>query len=171
MKIILIVLASLIVLIGVMVLIGAFLPRTHVATREITLRPDPANVYAVVRDFASARSWRAGLERVEMLENVDGQTRFREHSKDGVITYELVDDIPGERLTTRIVDRDLGYFGSWTYGFLPAESGTRLRITENGEVPNVLFRFVSRFVFGHTATMDAYLTALARKVGEDRAPN
>ena len=72
--------------------------------------------------------------------------------------------VANERLVTRIVDRDLGYFGSWTYEFLPTESGTRLRITKNGEVPNVLFRFMSRFIFGHTATMESYLKALGPKV-------
>ena len=95
---------------------------------------------------------------------------FRENSKNGLITYELIDDTPGEKLTTRIVDRDLGYFGTWTYEFLPSAEGTRLRITENGEVPNVLFRFMSRFVVGHTGTMDAYLVAVGRKFGEDVQP-
>ena len=63
--------------------------------------------------------------------------------------------MPGEKLVTRIVDRDRGYFGSWTYEFSPAVNGTLVRITEHGEVPNVVFRFMSRFVFGHTATIEA----------------
>jgi len=37
-------------------------------------------------------------------------------------------------------------------------------------VPNVLFRFMSRFVFGHTATMDTYLQALGRKFNEEVTP-
>ncbi len=52
----------------------------------------------------------------------------------------------------------------------PADNGTRMRITENGEVPNVLFRFMSGFVFGHTGTMDTYLKALGRKFGEEVTP-
>jgi hypothetical protein len=31
----------------------------------------------------------------------------------------------------------------------------------------VFFRFMSRYVFGHTATMDVYLKSLARHFGED----
>jgi len=105
-----------------------------------------------------------------MLPDVNGRVCFREDSANGLITYELLEDIPGARLVTRIVDQDLGYSGSWTYQFSGANGGTRVRITEDGEVPNVLFRFVSRFVFGHTATVDAYLKALGRKFGEDVAP-
>jgi hypothetical protein len=40
-------------------------------------------------------------------------------------------------------------------------------ITEDGEVSNALFRFMSRYVFGHTATLDAYLASLARRFGEN----
>ena len=38
--------------------------------------------------------------------------------------------------------------------------GSDLTITEDGEVYNVIFRFMSRFVFGHHATMDAFLKNL-----------
>jgi hypothetical protein len=39
-----------------------------------------------------------------------------------------------------------------------------------GEVSNALFRFMSRYIFGHTATLDAYLSSLARRFGEDMTP-
>ena len=170
MKIALIVVGALAGLVAIVLLIGVMLPSSHVASREITLRRTPGEVFAVVRDFASAPTWRTDLKAIEMLEAVEGRQRFRESSSNGLITYEVVEEIANEKLVTRIVDRDLGYFGSWTYEFLPAESGTRVRITENGEVPNVLFRFMSRFVFGHTATMEAYLQSLGSKFGEQVAP-
>jgi hypothetical protein len=40
-------------------------------------------------------------------------------------------------------------------------------ITENGEVYNPIFRFVSRFIMGHTATLDAYLKSLTTALGEN----
>jgi hypothetical protein len=107
---------------------------------------------------------------VEILDEVAGRVRFREHGKQGRITYEVVQDTPPEKLVTRIVDQDLGYSGTWTYLLSQTNDGTRVRITEEGEVPNLLFRFMSRFIFGHTATMDAYLRALARKFGEEAQP-
>ena len=45
--------------------------------------------------------------------------------------------------------------------------GTQVKITEEGDVSNVLFRFMSRYVFGHTATIDSYLAAIARHFGEE----
>jgi hypothetical protein len=42
-----------------------------------------------------------------------------------------------------------------------------VRITEDGEVYNPIFRFMSRFVFGHTHTMDAYLRALGKATGQE----
>ena len=44
---------------------------------------------------------------------------------------------------------------------------TSLTVTEDGEVQNPLFRFVSRFIMGQTATIDQYLRALGRKLGVD----
>lgn len=170
MKILLIVVGSFVALIALVLMIGALLPAKHVASREIVVRKAPGEVYAVIRDFAAAPGWRTDLKAVEMLEPVDGRMRFRENSSNGIITYEAVEERANEKLVTRIVDRDLGYFGSWTYELVPTESGTRVRITENGEVPNVLFRFMSRFVFGHAATMDTYLKALGRKFGEEVTP-
>jgi hypothetical protein len=42
-----------------------------------------------------------------------------------------------------------------------------VRITENGEVYNPLFRFVSRYVIGHNRTIDAYLRALGQATGQE----
>jgi hypothetical protein len=123
----------------------------------------------LVRDFGSAPSWRPDLKRVEVKQS-DGRVRFREEGKNGVVNYELDEDIPDSRLLTRIIDTDLGYSGSWTYLFEPQHGGTRVTITEDGQVSNVLFRFMSRYVFGHTATLDSYLTSLARRFGENATP-
>jgi uncharacterized membrane protein len=170
MKATLIVLSVLIALVAVVLLIGTLLPSKHVASRQIVLRAPLRDVYATLRDFASAPTWRTDLKAIAMLESVDGRVRFREDSSNGAVTYEVIEELPGAKLVTRIVDRDLGYFGSWTYDLEPAENGTRVRITEDGEVPNVVFRFMARFVFGHTASMDTYLKALGRKFGEEVTP-
>ena len=43
-------------------------------------------------------------------------------------------------------------------------------MAEDGEVYNPIFRFVSRFVMGHHATMDRYLRNLGRKFGGEQQP-
>jgi hypothetical protein len=170
MKLFLIIAAVVFALIIAMLVIGAVLPRNHVASRQIVLHRSPDELYQTVRDFRAAPSWRPGLERVEMIPTDDGHIRFREHGDQGAITYDLLEDRPGEKIVTRIADLDLGYSGSWTYTFAKEAEGTRVQITEAGEVSNILFRFLSRFVFGHTATMEKYLTALGKKFGEEVSP-
>jgi Polyketide cyclase / dehydrase and lipid transport len=159
--------AALALLIGVVALLGARLPKAHVASRSILLHESPKNVYAVVRDFGSAAAWRPDVNRMEVEPQGPGPVYFREVGKNGTINYELVEDLPAERMVTRIRDTDLGYSGQWTYLFAGENGGTRVTIREDGEVSNVLFRFMSRYIFGHTATIDSYLTALAKRFGEE----
>ena len=81
---------------------------------------------------------------------------------DNDITFEMETVEAPTKIVTRIADKTLPFGGSWTYDLSPDGGGTRLVITENGEVYNPLFRFMSRFVFGHTATIERFLTDLGR---------
>ena len=164
------VVGGLILLAGIVALIGSRLPKSHVASRSILLRKSPQEVYAVVRDFDSAPKWRSDVKQIEVEAPQGGPVYFREVGKNGTVNYELVEDVPAERMVTRIRDTDLGYSGQWTYLFAPENGGTRVTIREDGEVSNVIFRFMSRYVFGHTATIDAYLTSLAKRFGDDAVP-
>jgi Polyketide cyclase / dehydrase and lipid transport len=160
-----------VVLLGIAVatilIIASRLPAQHTASKSIRLKKKPADVYALVFDFASASSWRPDVKNVEMLDNIDGRIRYRENSSHGAVTYEVAENVSGEKIVTRIVDLDLGYSGSWTYQFEAIPEGTRMRITEDGTVSNLLFRFMARYVFGYTSTMESYLKAVAKRFGED----
>lgn len=153
----------------VMAVVGSRLPKDHTASRSIVLHRSTKEVYDVVRDFGSAPSWRSGVKSVEVQTQPDGKVRFREVGSD-TIDYEVAEDVPGQKLVTRILNTDLGYGGKWTYELIPEGGATRVKITEDGEVSNVLFRFMSRYVFGHTSTMDTYLTSLAKRFGENVTP-
>ena len=164
------VIAGIALLAGVIALIGSRLPKTHTASRSVLLHQSPEQVYAVVRDFGSAPTWRSDVKRIEVQTQPGQQLHFREEGKNGTVNYELAEDVPSQRMVTRILDTDLGYSGKWTYVFTPENGGTRVTITEDGEVSNVLFRFMSRYVFGQTATLDDYLTSLAKRFGETVTP-
>jgi uncharacterized protein YndB with AHSA1/START domain len=174
MKLALIIIVSLVVVVVLAVvliaLIGWRLPSQHSATRSIVLHKTPENVYAVTRDFASMPKWRADVREVTVTTETGGRVHFREEGKHGAVNYELAEDSPGQRMVTRITDTDLGYSGKWTYVFAAEGANTRLTITEDGEVSNVIFRFLSRFAFGHTATIDAYLISLGKQFGETVTP-
>jgi len=83
------------------------------------------------------------------------------------ITYELVEEAPPRRLATRIAEPGLPFGGAWTFEITPAAGGgSDLRITEDGEIYNVIFRFMARFFFGYTASIEGYLRDLAVKFGD-----
>jgi hypothetical protein len=141
MKWVWIALIAIVVVIAACVACGAMLPVAHVASRQARFRRPPDQIWsAIARDKT-----------------------FR----DGDVNYEMVESTPPRRLVTRIADKNLPYGGSWTYEISPDASGSILRITENGEVYNPFFRFVSRFVMGHTATIEKSLHELGKMFGEE----
>ena len=160
------IIAGLVLLAAIVALVGSRLPKEHVASRSIFLKRSPSEVYAVVRDFGSAPKWRSGVTQVDVETQPNGSVYFREVGSNDTVNYELVEDVPAERMVTRIRDTNLGYSGQWTYTFAAQNGGTRVTIREDGVVSNIFFRFMSRYVFGHTATIDSYLAALARHFGE-----
>jgi uncharacterized protein YndB with AHSA1/START domain len=161
-----VIVALIVIAIAVVLIIGSNLPVAHTASRSIIVNQAPHEVYAAVRDFGSSAEWRPGVKSVEVKTDENGDVRIREDGADGVINFELVEDVPDSRIVTRITDKDLGFGGSWTYEFTPEGTSTLVTVTENGEVTNIFFRFMSRYVFGHTATIDKYLAALAARFGD-----
>ncbi len=169
MKVLLLALAALILLIALAWCIGALLPREHTATRSIVLRQSAATLFDTARDFARHAEWRRDIRAIELfpLESPAAPVRYRETSSHGAIVYQLHEADPPHRLVTEIADDTLPFGGRWTITFAPADEGrTSVRITEDGFVRPALFRFLARFVFGHTRTMESYLRQLGEKFGE-----
>ena len=148
----------------VMALIGASLPVQHTATRSATFKAAPQQVWDVI---SGPPTWRPEVVRYEELPARDGHRMWIEYGKaDSKMTYEVVEADSPQKLVTRIADPHLPFGGTWTYDVVPAgNGGSTLTITEDGEVYNPVFRFISRYVMGYTATMDRYLTALRNKLG------
>jgi uncharacterized protein YndB with AHSA1/START domain len=145
----------------VLVVVGWMLPQGHVTTRESTVpRPVP-DVYAAISDVARYAEWRDDVRVVTVL--AEGPVRWREEGAHGAITFEVEEAEAPTRLVTRIADPDLPFGGRWIFELTAVEGGTRVSITEEGEVYNPVFRVLSRFVFGHAATLDAYLRNLGRR--------
>jgi hypothetical protein len=82
---------------------------------------------------------------------------------------EIVERDAPRRLVNRIAPGG-PFGGTWTLDLVPVEHGTRLTITEHGEVYNVIFRFLSRFVFGHYGTQEKYLRGVGARLHETPIP-
>ena len=157
-------------LVLLIVVIGWSLPVKHTAASEVTINTPAGPLYDLVTDVERYPQWRSSVERTERLPDSAGKARFREVGSDGTILYEVESTEPNRRIVTRIADRSLPFGGSWTYELIPRGDSTTLRITENGEVYNPLFRFVSRFVMGHTRTIDTYLRDVAQHFESAKDP-
>jgi hypothetical protein len=72
-------------------------------------------------------------------------------------------------MVTRIADQGLPFGGRWTYELAPSNAGTRVVITEDGEIYNPIFRFMARFVFGYAGTLETYLSQLQARMGGAKA--
>jgi hypothetical protein len=143
MEIVLAVLGALLVLLVLVFVVGSVIGRSlpvgHVASRTATFAVPPERVWDVINDPAFMRS--RGV---------------------GDVKTETVESVPPRRLVRRIVG-ETSFGGTWT-SELDAEPsrGTRLVITENGEIYNSFFRFVSRYIVGHHRTIDSFVVALRR---------
>jgi len=158
-----VVLAALLILV---VVIGWLLPKEHVATRERRYRQSPEAIWKAITDIDAMPGWRAGLKSVKRQPDRNGLQAWVETTDSGIIPFETTVSEPPGKLVVRIADPKLPFGGTWTYEIHAIPEGSALRITENGEVYNPIFRFVSRFVLGTTGTIDAYLNSLAKKFGE-----
>jgi hypothetical protein len=124
------------------VLIGRSLSVAHVASRTVIFRRPPEEVWAAINDPALLSS--RGV---------------------GEVKFETVESLPPKLLVRRVVgEKDFG--GTWTCDIASSPGGSTLTITENGEIYNAFFRFVSRFIIGHHRTIDGTMTALRKRFGE-----
>jgi len=136
------VVAVLVVIVVAIVLVGRSLPVGHVASRTATFRRPPEEVWAAINDPALLSS--RGV---------------------GDVKFETVESVPPKLLVRRVVgEKDFG--GTWTCDIASSPGGSALTITENGEIYNAFFRFVSRFIIGHHRTIDGTMSALRKKFGE-----
>ena len=162
MKIALYVVAGLVALVLIVVAIGYMLPQGHTASRQVTVAAPPSRVFALIATPADSPRWRSDVDSVEILPPEAGKERFRELGSNGPLLMRVEERVTDSRLVTVIADTTLPFGGKWTYELTPSGAGTTLRITEDGEVYNPIFRFMSRFVFGHAATMESYLAAVEK---------
>jgi polyketide cyclase/dehydrase/lipid transport protein len=171
-KWVLIVIGALVGLVALMAVIGLFLPKDHVASTGVVLHQSPDSIWKTMRDLAGQPGWWPDVLESRAVPDSAGREVWDQKMKNGFTMRSIVTvSTPPTRFVT-LIDSPPGaaFGGSWTYEIEPIPEGTRVTITEDGWVANPIFRFLSRFVFGHHGTQIAYLTALGRKFGETVQP-
>ena len=142
MDIVVAIVVFLLVIVVAITLVGRSLPIGHVASQTATFRRTPEEVWAAINDPALLSS--RGV---------------------GDVKFETVESVPPRLLVRRVVG-EKDFAGTWTCDIASSPGGSTLTITENGEVYNPFFRFVSRFVIGHHRTIDGTMAALRKRFGE-----
>jgi hypothetical protein len=165
MKVVWITLCVLVGLVALVAIVGACLPQAHAAAKRMLL-PVPAKVvFAAIADVDAYPQWVTGVKSVQWLPERDGCRVFREEGPHGPMDLAIEQRAEDRLFVTRIVTEGSPFGGTWTLRLDEQDGRTTLTLTEHGEVYNVVFRCLARFVFGHTATMDAFLPDLAKRCG------
>ena len=133
---------TLVGLVGVMALAGYLLPVGHEASRSAEFNKPPEAVFALVSDLNNYRSWWDGAE----------------------VKSEVVESVAPTKLVTKVVG-ETQFGGTWTFEITPTPGGSRLTITERGEIYNPVFRILAKLVFGYTSTMEDCLAAAQKRLG------
>lgn len=147
--------ATLLALAALVYGVGVLQPQRHTARVERVIAMPVDVVAAHIRDVGDYPRWR----KVKVEIGADGATYVEEMDGDR-IAYRLAEPSPGRQFVTTITDPDLPFGGAWTYDLAPEGAGTRVRIREDGDVRDPVYRFFARFVFGHSGSMNAWLDAL-----------
>jgi hypothetical protein len=158
----------LVALLDVALLIGYRTPRDHVASRTLVSKQTPQAIWTIINDHDSEPSWRRGLKKIEHIWDGHGLEVWREtYSNGDALSFVTTEFQPPERMVRVITDENLPFGGRWEYQIMPEkDGGSRVTITEHGWVRPPLYRFVSKYVTGHTYQIDRYLKGLAAKLGE-----
>lgn len=143
MKWLLRILAALIAFVVALTLTGYSLPVNHEASRSAEFKQPPEAVFALISDLKNYPSW---------------------WPEGAAVNVVVVESVPPTRFVTRIDEPDEPFGGTWTMEIAPTPSGSRLTITERGEIYNPVFRALARFVFGYTSTMESCLEAAGRSL-------
>ncbi len=152
--------AVLSILVVALYLTGRSIPEQHMASVSREFTSSQHDVWQVLSDFSQWPAWRSDLKEIKLGHNV-----FTEVSKNGeAIDYRIEEFNTPERIVIRIATTDLPFGGTWTFEITPKGEGCTVTITENGEVYNPIFRVISKFLIGHTSSMEKCLDDLGKKI-------
>ena len=153
-------------LVGILVA-GMLLPEDHRASRTLVTKQKPEAIWAAINDHANEPAWRSDVQNVTSLGERNGKPVWQENYKDGnKVTMITTESRPPTRMVRELTDLEGPFSGRWEIDIQPTAEGSNVTVTEIGKVSNPFFRFVSKYVIGHTTFMERYLSGLAGKFGE-----
>jgi len=146
---------------------GLMLPEEHHASRTLVTKQSPQAIWDAINDHANEPQWRSDVASVVSAGERNGKPVWQENYKDGnKVALMTTESKPPTRMVRELTDLEGPFSGRWEIDITPTPEGCQLKITEIGKVSNPFFRFVSKYIIGHTTFMERYLRGLAEKFGE-----
>jgi len=161
--------AAAVALAAVVWCVGLAIPRGHVAARSAHFRSSPQQVWAMLSNLPGYEHWAPEVTGVKRLADNDGHPVYALEGK-WAMPLEVESTEAPRRMVTRIADPKLPFGGTWTWELRPEGQGTRVVVTERGEIKPAMMRTMARFIFGYTSTIDTYLKALGDGLQETVVP-
>ncbi len=147
--------------------IGYSMPNAHVAQAEADYRAGPDSVYAILSKLEAWPEWHPSVSSLTPLDDSSDAASWRIRGPDGSMTVTLVDEDPPNRF---VALADGGMFvGRWTYKVEERGGRTRVTITEEARIDNLVIRGLTVFR-NQTATLVRVLRALGDRLGERVEP-
>lgn len=160
---------ALLIIVSIVYGVGSVLPVAHVAAVRGELPATRERVWQTITDWPQYSRWRSDVVEVHVLSaRGDSITWVEVDAWGDSLTLATVEVDAPRRLVTRIAQEDAPFGGTWTFELDDDGPGTYLRIVEEGEVYDPIFRFVAAVFIGHTATLDTYLSDLRQHLEEHR---
>ena len=147
--------------------IGYSMPNAHVAQVQADFRASSEAVYAILSDIEDWPQWHPSVTELTPVDAGADQPTWRISGPDGSMVITLTGEQAPRRFTT-LADGGM-FIGRWTYDVSPRANGTRVTITEEARIDNLLIRGVTVFR-NKTATMERLLRALGEQLGERVEP-
>jgi uncharacterized protein YndB with AHSA1/START domain len=148
----------------IVLIFGLLQPVKHSVTRAVVVRQKPEVVFALLEDAAALPSWSTSVAKCETLPAAQGKPSFRCTLKWGSMQMIItqIERDPPKRLVNSMTREGGPVLGTWTYQIAPEGGGSRVSITEEGELKNPIYRAMSR-LRGLDANLNQTLNDLTRK--------
>lgn len=156
----------LVLLLGALFGAGYFIDKNHTASRSVTFKASPETIWKLITDLESQPSWRKSLSEIRFIDRTLNKESWTEVSKTGdELSFKTRNKTEPSRYEAEIINNS-NFGGYWEVTLEPSDGGTKLTLTEHGEIYNPMFRTIAAVFFDMHATIDEYLTDLAVKLGE-----
>lgn len=147
--------------------IGYSMPNAHVAQVQAEYDAPPDSVYRVLSDIENWPDWHPSVQALSPVEADTSGRTWKISGTDGSMIISLTLEEPPRRFVT-LADGGM-FIGRWTYHLEPRQSGTRVTITEEARIDNLVVRALASFR-NQTATIERVLRALGQQLGERVEP-